>query len=165
LQNDTVVQMYLVMTLAQFENTNRWLNPGERQKLTGRICSFCEAPLPHGGAQGQSYCAQCPPAGAHHIRMDFRFLRRRWRCEFWDADAGEMLPARLCFEHADSLYVLSRRGRGFVGGGRMTKFGFLNAIGTGHGAISLTLDESQYQALRVACRTKAAQTSPLADVK
>jgi hypothetical protein len=76
--------------------------------------------------------------------MDFRFLRRRWRCEFWDADAGEMLLARLCFEHADSLYVLARRGSGFVGGGRMAKTDFFNAIGNGRGAINLTLDGSQY---------------------
>ena len=165
MENETVVQMYMVMTTARFENAIRWMNPDERQKLTGRICSFCATPLPRGAARGQSYCEHCPPAGAHRIRMDFRYLQRRWYCDFWDAETGEMLPTRLCFEYAESLYVLARRGRCFIGGGRMTKFGFFNAIGAGHGAISLTLDESQYQALRVACRTKAAHTSPLADVK
>lgn len=162
--NEKVVQMYMVMTSAQFENTNRWLDPGEHQKLTGRICSFCETPLPR-GARGQSYCAHCPPVGAHHIRMDFRFLERRWRCGFLDADAGEMLPARLCFEYVESLYTLARRGRGFIGGGRMTKFDFFNAIGDGRGVISLTLDEPQYQALRAACQRKTARTSALADGK
>jgi hypothetical protein len=97
--------------------------------------------------------------------MDFRFLQRRWRCEFWDADAGKTLPARLCFEHAESLYTLARRGRGFVGGERMTKFGFFNTICAGRGAISLTLDEPQYQALRAACDKKTARTSALADSK
>jgi hypothetical protein len=155
--------MYLVMTSAQFENTDRWLSPEERRKLTGRICSFCETPLPLGTARGQTYCEHCPPAGAHHIRTEFRFLQRRWHCEFWDADAGKMLPARLCFEHADSLYTLARRGRAFVGGGRVAKFGFFNAIGAGCGSISLMLNEPQYQALRAACRTKTAQTSALMD--
>ena len=161
MQNETVVQMYLVMTLAQFENTNRWLDPDERQKLAGRICSFCSTPLPRGAAGRQSYCEQCPPAGAHRIRMDFRFLQRRWHCGFWESDAGEMLPARLCFEHADSLYTLARRGRGFIGGGRVAKVDFFNAIGAGRGAISLILDESQYQALRGACQTKTVRTSTL----
>lgn len=163
--NQTVVQMYLVMTSAQFENTNRWLNPDERKKLTGCICSFCETPLPHGTARGQSYCAHCPPAGAHHIRMDFRFLQRRWHCGFWDADAGKMLPARLCFEHADSLYTLVRRGRGFIGGGRVARFDFFNAIGAGRGAIRLTLNEPQYQALCAACQTKTMRTSTHTDDK
>jgi hypothetical protein len=90
--------------------------------------------------------------------MDFRFLQRRWCCDFWDTDAGEMLPARLCFEHAESLYMLARRGRGFISGGRTAKFDFFNAIGAGRGAISLTLDESQYQALRAASQRKTAQT-------
>lgn len=159
--NETVVQMYLVMTSAQFENTNRWLNPNDRKKLTGCICSFCETPLPHGTARGQSYCAHCPPAGAHHIRMDFRFLQRRWHCGFWDADAGKMLPARLYFEHADSLYTLVRRGRGFIGGGRVARFDFFNAIGAGRGAIRLTLNEPQYQALCAACQTKTMRTERL----
>lgn len=159
MENETVVQMHLVMTSAQFENTKPWLNHDESQKLTGRICSFCETPLPHGGVRGQSYCAHCPPAGAHHIRMDFRFLQRRWHCEFWDADAGKMTPSRLCFKHADSLYTLARRGRGFVSGGRGVKFGFFNAIGAGRGAISLTLNESQYQALRARSQTKTVPTS------
>lgn len=157
--------MYLLMASAQGETKNRWLSSEEHEKLNGRICSFCKTPLPPRTARGQSYCEHCPPAGAHRLRMDFRFLERRWHCGFWDADAGEMLPARLCLEYVESLYALARRGRGFVGGGRMTKFAFFNAIGNGHGAISLTLDESQYQALRVACRTKAAHTSPFADVK
>ena len=146
--NETVVQMYLAMTSAQFEKTDRWLSQEERQKLNGRICSFCEAPLSHADARGQGYCAHCPPTGAHRIRMEFRFLERRWHCEFRDADAGKMLPARLSFKHADSLYALARRGRGFIGGGRMAKTGFFNAIGNGRGAISLTLDDSQFQALR-----------------
>ena len=163
--NETVVQMYMVMTSAQFEDTNRWLNPDERQKLTGRICSFCEAPLPHGGARGQSYCAQCPPAGAHRIRIEFRFLRRRWHCEFWDAEAGKILSARLCFQYADSLYTLARRGRGFVGGGRVAKRNFFNAIGAGRGTINLTLNEPQYQALRARCQTNTAQTGTFADDK
>jgi hypothetical protein len=165
LENETVVQMYMVMTCAQFENTNRWLNPDERQRLTGGICSFCEAPLPGETIRRSTYCKHCPPAGAHRIRMDFRFLHRRWSCEFWDADAGKMLAARFSFRHADSLYGLARRGRGFVGGGRMAKFGFFNAIGAGRGAISLMLDESQYQALRAAYQTKTAQTRTLTDDK
>lgn len=163
--DETVVQMYLAMTSAQFENTDRWLSPEEREKLAGRICSFCRTLLPHGTARRQTYCQQCPPAEAHRIRMDFRFMQRRWLCEFWDADAGKMLPARLCFEHVESLYTLARRGRGFVGGGRMAKFGFFNAIGVGRGAISLTLDEPQYQALRATCQRKTARTSALADGK
>ena len=163
--NETVVQMYLVMTSAQFENTNRWLSQEEREKLTGRICSFCETPLPRGTARRQTYCEHCPPAGAHRIRMEFRFLQRRWRCEFWDAGAGVTLPARVCFEHADSLYALARRGRGFVGGGSLAKFNFFNAIGAGRGSICLTLDESQYQALRAGCRAKTARTSALTDGK
>lgn len=163
--NETVVEMYMVMTSAQFEKTDRWLVPSEHQKLNGRICSFCEAPLPHGAARGQSYCAHCPPAGAHHVRMNFRFLERRWRCDFWDTDAGEMLPAQLCFDHAESLYMLARRGRAFIGGGSVAKHKFFNAIGNGRGAIGLTLNEPQYQALRAACRKKAAQTSTLADDK
>ena len=161
--NETVVQMYLAMTSAQFENTNRWLSHEEREKLTGRICSFCETPLPRGADRRQIYCAHCPPAGAHHVRMEFSFLQRRWHCGFWDADAGKMLSAQLCFEHADSLYTLARRGRGFIGGGRVAKFDFFNAIGAGRGAISLTLNEPQYQALRTACQTKTAQTSTSAD--
>jgi hypothetical protein len=165
MENETVVQMYLAMTSAQFEKTNRLLSHEEHEKLNGHICSFCEARLPHGSARGQSYCEHCPPAGAHRIRMEFRFLRRRWLCGFWDADAGEMLPARLCFEHAETLYVLARRGRGFVGAGRMAKFAFFNAIGVGRGAISLTLDEPQYQALRAACQRKTARTSARADGK
>ena len=97
--------------------------------------------------------------------MDFRFIERRWRCGFWDADAGEMLPARLCFAHADSLYVLARRGRGFIGGGSLAKFNLFNAIGNGRGAISLTLDESQYQALLAADQRKTTLTSTLTDGK
>jgi len=154
LGNETVVEMYMVMTSAQFENTNRWLDPSERQKLNGRICSFCEVPLPRGAARGQSYCAHCPPPGAHRIRMEFRFLQRRWLCEFWDAEAGKMLLARLWFQYADSLYTLARRGRGFVVAGRVAKRNFFNAIGNGRGAISLTLDEPQYQALRGRSQTK-----------
>lgn len=154
--NETLVQMYLLMTSAQSENKDQSLNHDERQMLTDRICSFCEAPLPHGGARGQSYCAECPPAGARRILMEFRFLQRRWHCEFWDTEAGKMLPARLCFQYADSLYILARRGRGFIGGGRVAKRDFFNAIGAGHGAISLALNEPQYQALRAACRTKTA---------
>lgn len=163
--NETVVQMYMVMTSAQWEAKSPWLSPKERQKLTGLICSFCEAPLPHRTARRQAYCEHCPPAGAHHIRMDFRFLQRRWRCEFWDADAEKMLPTRLCFEHADSLYTLARRGRGFIGGVRGLKFDFFNAIGAGRGAIRLTLNEPQYKALRAACQTKTVRTSTLADDK
>lgn len=163
--NETVVQIYLVMTSAQFENANQWLSQEEREKLTGRICSFCEAPLPHRPARRQAYCEHCPPAGAHHIRMGFRYLQRRWYCDFWDAETGEMLLARLCFQYADSLYTLARRGRGFIGGGRAAKRNFFNAIGAGSGAISLTQDDSQYQALRAACRTTGAQTSTLADDK
>ena len=161
MENETVVQMYLARTSAQFEKTDRFLSHEEREKLNGRICSFCATPLPHRAARGQSYCAHCPPAGAHRIRMDFRFLQRRWHCGFWESDAGEMLPARLCFEHADSLYTLARRGRGFIGGGRVAKVDFFNAIGAGRGAISLMLDESQYQALRGACQTKTVRTSTL----
>lgn len=165
--NETVVEMYMVMTCAQFENTNRWLNPDERQKLNGRICSFCEASLPRGAARGQSYCAHCPPAGAHRIRMDFRFLhlQRRWHCEFWDSRAGKIMSARLCFQYADSLYTLARRGRGFVGCGRVAKRNFFNAIGAGRGTINLTLNEPQYQALRARCQTNTAQTGTFADDK
>ena len=165
MENETVVQMYLVMTSAQFEEKNPFLKAGERQKLTGRICSFCEAPLPNGRVRGQSYCAHCPPAGAHRIRMEFRFLKRRWLCEFWDADAEKMLPARLCFQYADSLYTLARRGRGFVGAGRVAKRSFFNAIGNGRGAISLTLDESQYRALCARCQTRTVPTSTLTESK
>jgi hypothetical protein len=161
MENETVVQMYLVMTSAQFESTNRWLNHDERKKLTGCICSFCETPLPHGAARGQSYCAHCPPAGAHRIRMEFCFLRRRWQCEFWDAEAGKMLPARLCFQYADSLYTLARRGRGFIGAGSGAKRNFFNAMGAGRGAINLTLNEPQYQALRAKCQTQTVPTSTL----
>lgn len=160
---ETVVEMYMVMTNAQFENEVRWMNPGERQKLTGRICSFCEAPLPHGTARRQTYCEHCPPAGAHRIRMDFRFLERRWRCDFWDTDAGEMLPARLCFEHAESLYMLARQGRGFIDGGRIAKFDFFNAVGNGRGAISLTLDESQYRALCARSLRETARSSTITE--
>ena len=163
--NETVVQMYLLMTSVQWEIRDRWLSPVERQKMIGRICSFCEAPLPRGTARRQTYCAHCPPAGAHRIRMEFRFLQRRWNCGFWDADGGKMLPARLSFEHADSLYTLARRGRGFIGGGGGAKSDFFNAIGAGRGAISLTLDEPQYQALRVARQTKTARTSAFAHDK
>ena len=162
---ETVVQMYMVMTSAQFEKENRWMNPVESQKLTGGICSFCARPLPRGTARRQTYCEHCPPAGAHHVRMDFRFLERRWRCGFWDADADEMLPARLCFQQADSLYTLARRGRGFIGGGMTAKVAFFNAVGNGHGAINLTLDEPQFQALRAACQRKPARTSALTDGK
>lgn len=165
MENETVVQMHLVMTCAQFENTNRWLNPGEHQKLTGRICSFCEKPLPRGTARGQTYCGHCPSAGAHRIRMEFRFLQRRWHCRFRDADADKMLPTQLCFEYAESLYVLARRGRGFIGTESMTKFAFFNAIGKGRGTINLMLDEPQFQALRAACPRKPAQTSDLIDGK
>jgi len=154
LENETVVQMYLVMTSSQFETTNRWLNIDEREKLTGRICSFCGAPLPRGTTRRQTYCEHCPPAGAHRIRMDFRFLHRRWHCEFWDADAGKMLPARLSFEHADSLYTLARRGGAFIVRGRAVKLDFFNAIGAGRGAISLTLNGPQYQKLCAAYSTK-----------
>jgi hypothetical protein len=163
--NRTIVQMYLVMNSAQFENENRWMNPVERQKMTGNICSFCATPLPRGTARGQSYCEHCPPAGAYRVRMEFRFLQRRWHCGFLDVDAGKPLPSQLCFEHADSLYVLARRGRGFIGGERMAKFSFFNAIGNGRGAINLTLDEPQFQALRAACQRKPAQTSALIDGK
>lgn len=162
---ETVVEMYMVMTSAQFDNTNPWLDQDEREKLTGRICSFCRAPLPRGAARGQSYCAHCPPAGAHHVRMDFRFLQRRWHCEFLDADADKMLPTRLCFEHAESLYTLARRGRSFIGGGSLARFNFFNAIGNGRGSISLTLDDSQYQALRAACRARTVRTSALTNAK
>lgn len=161
--NETVVQMYMVMTSAQFESTNRWLSLEEREKLTGRICSFCDVPLPRGAARGQSYCEHCPPAGAHRIRMDFRFLQRRWHCEFLDADADKM-PTRL-FEHAESLYTLARRGRSFIGGGSLARFNFFNAIGNGRGTISLTLDDSQYQALRAACRARTVRTSALTNGK
>ena len=163
--NETAVQMYLIMTSAQFEKTNRLLNHEEREKLNGRMCSFCKAPLPPRTVRGQTYCERCPPAGAHHIRIDFRFLGRRWHCGFWDVDAGEMLPAGLCFEHSESLYALARRGRGFIGGGKTAKFAFFNAIGNGRGAINLTLDETQYQALRASCRSKTAQASALTDRK
>lgn len=163
--NETVVQMYMVMASARFENENRWMNPVERQKLAGSICSFCATPLPRGTARRQTYCEHCPPAGAHHVRMDFRFVERRWRCGFWDADAGKMLPARLCFEHADSLYTLARRGRGFIGDARRKKLAFFNSIGNGRGAISLTLDNSQYQALRAASQRKTAETSTLTEGK
>lgn len=163
--NETVVEMYMVMTSARGEATNRWLDREEREKLTGRICSFCRTPLPRGAARGQSYCVHCPPARAHHVRMEFRFLDRRWHCGFRDADAGEMLPVQLRFEHADSLYALARRGRGFVGGGRMAKTDFFNAIGNGRGTISLALDDSQYQALRAASQRKTARTSALTDGK
>ena len=92
-------------------------------------------------------------------------MQRRWHCSFWNADAGEMLPARLCFEHAETLYALARRGRGFVGGGRMTTFAFFNAIGNGRGVIILTLDDTQYQALRSASQRKTAQASAPSDLK
>jgi hypothetical protein len=144
--------MYLARTSAQFEKTDRWLDPDEREKLAGRICSFCKTTLPPRNARGQSYCEHCPPAGAHRVRMEFRFLQRRWHCGFLDVDARKSLPSQLCFEHADSLYVLARRGRGFIGGERMAKFSFFNAIGNGRGAINLTLDEPQFQALRAACQ-------------
>jgi len=163
--NETVVQMYMVMASAQFENTDRWLDPDEREKLTGRICSFCRTPLPRENSRRQTYCEHCPPAGVHRIRMDFRFLQRRWYCGFWDTGAGKMLPGRLCFEHADSLYALARRGRGFLEGGRFAKFTFFNAIGAGRGVISLTLDESQYHALRAACQKNTAQARTLANGK
>lgn len=162
---ETVVEMYMVMASAQFDNTNPWLDQDEREKLAGRICSFCKTTLPPRTARRQTYCEHCPPTRAHRVRMDFRFLERRWRCEFWDADASEMLPARLSFGHADSLYALARRGRGFIGGGSIAKFSFFNAIGNGRGAINLTLDETQYQALRASCRSKTAQASALTDGK
>lgn len=165
MENETVVQMYMEMTCAQLENTNRWLNLDERQKLTGRICSFCEVPLPRGTARRQAYCEHCPPTGAHRILMDFRFLQRRWSCEFRDLNAGGMLPARLSFKHAESLYALARRGRGFVGGGRTAKLGFFNAIGNGRGAISLTLDESQYLALCARSLPGTARTGTLTEGK
>ena len=159
--NETIIQMYLLMTSAQWETTDPLLSSQEREKLTGRICSFCENPLPRGTARRQTYCGHCPPAGAHSIRMSFRFLQRRWHCEFWDADAGKMLPVRLCFEHADSLYTLARRGSAFIKGGRVVKFDFFNAISAGRGAISLTLNEPQYQALRAAGQIKTARPAPL----
>ncbi len=165
MRNETVVQMYLVMTIEEFERTNRWLRLDEREKLTGCVCSYCETPLPHGAARGQAYCAHCPPPGAHRIRMEFRFLQRRWLCEFRDAEAGKMLLARLWFQYADSLYTLARRGRGFVGAGRVAKRNFFNATGNGRGAISLTLDEPQYQALRGRSQTKTVPTSTLTNGK
>lgn len=97
--------------------------------------------------------------------MNFHFLQRRWHCGFWDADVGEMLPTQLCFQQADSLYTIARRGRGFIGGGRVAKFGFFNAIGASRGTIGLTLDESQYQALRAASQTKTARTGTITDDK
>lgn len=157
--------MYLARTCAQFEKTDPLLSPEEHEKLNGRICSFCKAHLPPRTARRQTYCEHCPPAEAHRIRMDFRFLQRRWRCGFWDADAGEMLPALLCFEYADSLYALARRGRGFVGGGRVVKLGFFNAIVAGQGSIGLTLDEPQYLALRAACQSNTALTRAITDDK
>lgn len=163
--NETVVEMYLLMASAQGETTNRWLSAEEREKLTGRICSFCKASLPPRTGRRQTYCEHCPPAEAHRIRMDFRFLQWRWHCEFWDADAGKVLPARLCLKYVEGLYALARRGRGFVGGGRKAKVDFFNAIGAGHGAISLTLDESQYQALRAAGQRKTARNIALTDDK
>jgi len=165
MENETVVQMYLARTSAQFEKTDRLLSHEEHEKLNGRICSFCKTPLPPRTVRGQTYCEHCPPAGAHCIRMEFRFLQRRWRCEFWDADADKMLPARLNLQHAESLYALARRGRGFIGGGSLAKFNFFNSIGNGRGAISLTLDDSQYQALRAACRARTERTSALPDGK
>ena len=165
MESETVVQMYLARTIAQFEKTDPLLSHEEHEKLNGRICSFCKTPLPPRTARGHAYCEHCPPAGAHRIRMDFRFLQRRWHCGFWDADAGEMLPTWLCLEYVESLYALARRGRGFVGGGRMTKFAFFNAIAAGLGTINLTLDDSQYQALRAACQMKAARSIALADAK
>jgi hypothetical protein len=68
-----------------------------------------------------------------------------------------MLPVRLCFEHADSLYALARRGGAFIGRGRAVKFNFFNAIGAGRGAISLTLNGPQYQKLCTACKTRTVQ--------
>ena len=165
MENETLVQMHLARTSAQFEKTDRLLSNEEQDKLNGRICSFCKSPLPPKTARGQCYCVHCPPAGARRIRMDFRFLQRRWRCGFWDVDAGKMLTDRLSFAHADSLYILARRGRGFIGAGSMTKFDFFNAIGNGRGSISLTLDDSQYQALRAASPSKTARTSALTDGK
>ena len=159
--NETVVEMYLVVTSAQFENTSQWLSQEERNKLTGRICSFCEMPLPRGTARRQTYCEHCPPAGAHRIRMDFRFLKRRWRCDFWDAEAGRMLPTRLSFRHADRLYTLAQRGRSFIGGGIFAKREFFNAIGVGSGAINLTLNEPQYQALLARKQTKSVPRTTL----
>jgi hypothetical protein len=38
--------------------------------------------------------------------------------------------------------------RAFIGGGRKVRFTFYNAIGAGRGSIELTLDHSQYLALR-----------------
>jgi len=157
MRNESIIQMYLLMTSAQWETTDPLLSLQEREKLTGRVCSFCENPLPRGTARRQTYCEHCPPAGAHRIRLDFRFLQRRWHCGFWDADAGKMLPVRLCFEHADSLYALARRGGAFIGRGRAVKFNFFNAIGAGRGAISLTLNGPQYQKLCTACKTRTVQ--------
>jgi hypothetical protein len=97
--------------------------------------------------------------------MDFRFLQRRWHCGFWDADERKMLPRRLCFENAESLHMLARRGRGFISGGRIAKIDFFNAIGAGLGTISLTLNEPQYQALRATCQTWTARTNAPTDNK
>jgi hypothetical protein len=146
--DEKVIEMFMLIAAHGTESSHWSTTLEERLKRIGRICSFCEAPLPQGVSRREAYCEHCPPPEAHRVRMEFHF-QRGWYCRFWDAETEEMLSTQLTFRDAERLYTLVNRGRGLIGGWRV-KDVFFHAIGTGRGVVTLTLDESQYHALRTA---------------
>lgn len=147
----TVTEMFMIMNAEYCESITWRQTAQEKLKQFGRICSFCETPLTKARARVERYCEHCPPPGAHHVRMTFRFSNG-WDCSFWDADAGAMLSTQFTYQDATCLYKLAKRGRGLIGGNRV-KQAFYHAIGTGQGALDLTLNGAEFQKLCAASRT------------
>lgn len=118
-----------------------------RQRLSGKICALCRAPLPPPHVPGEQTCEDCgakrkPP---HRIYMHFQ-TQSGWYCQFLEEDLKTPLGQKLHLNSEQKLLETAERG-GYVLNleGRQA---LQQAIDIGRGGVWLTLTEEQYRRLK-----------------
>ena len=118
-----------------------------RQRLAGKICALCRAPLPPPHLPGEQLCASCgakrkPP---RRVYMHFQ-TQSGWQCQFLEEDLKTPLARRLNLVSQEKLFEIAERG-GYVLNleGRQA---LQQAIEKGRGGIWLELSDDQYRKLK-----------------
>lgn len=116
-----------------------------RQRLAGKICSSCKAPLPPPHVPGERRCARCMAARSHRVYMSF-MLRDVWHCVFLEEDLKTQLPKLLSFRDPRKIYEAAERGHALLDS--EARLALEHGIEIGRGGIWLHLDNQQYASLR-----------------
>jgi len=117
-----------------------------RMRRAGRICSFCNCPLPRPHTIGEQLCAACQARSPRRRVYMYFMLRERWHCQFMEEDLKTPMARRLVLRDPAKLLEIAERGGYAVSlEGRQAMD---QAIANGRGGIWLQLTEEQYRKLR-----------------